>query len=81
MSLTHLVQNEQIEFLQQLLDQLRNDKIDQGTKRRLGEFMMTEKMCERLGSNESNESNDEQKWLKYFTLGWYIYEMLGIEGA
>lgn len=77
MNFSSPVQTEQVEFLQHLLTQLKNETMDPGTKRRLGEFMMTESMCRNL----STTPGEDQKWLKYFTLGWYIYEMLGIEGS
>lgn len=49
-------------------------------KRRWGEFCMREEMIRKLGTQHENSPDEQEKWLKYFTLGWYIYEILGIEG-
>jgi hypothetical protein len=73
-------------FLRKWLDRVENEELSTEESRRLTEFMMREMMLgdiQKQGEDISYAMNDEsndKKWLKYFTLGWFVYEHLGVEG-
>ncbi len=64
------IRKDLIHFLEDITNRLKNRTSSLDEERHALEFYM--KMIERNESNESNERND----MKYFTLGWYIYENL-----
>jgi hypothetical protein len=59
-----------IDFFETIVQKLKNKTLMPEDEKRLGEFYM-QCMCNR---QYETSSNDEQ--LKYFTLGWYVYEIL-----
>lgn len=72
-----------LSFLREWTGRLERGELSSVEMRRLSEFMMRERFVERLrGVNSEGvlKSDEEEKWLKYLTLGWFVYEYLGIEG-
>lgn len=68
----------QIRFFQDIADRLKTDQMSSKEHQRWSEFYMSEKMASRL-ENECFHLSDEKKLLKYFTLGWFLYEEVGIQ--
>ena len=64
------IRKDLIHFLEDITNRLKNRTSSLDEERHALEFYM--KMIESNERNESNEIND----MKYFTLGWYIYENL-----
>ncbi len=64
-------------FLKEWIGRLERGELSQIEMRRLSEFMMRERFVASLGAHKVDE---DEKWLKYLTLGWFVYEQLGIEG-
>lgn len=63
-----------------LLNRFTTGEMSPQQVRRLGEFCMREEMLTRLGKQSTEIESDDEKCLKYFTLGWFIYEVIGVEG-
>lgn len=57
----------QIKFLENHLDKLKNDQLTEDEQKRLSEFVIQE-------SYLNSEKGEDKEQLKYFALGWYIYE-------
>lgn len=66
--------------LKQLIDRIDNHQLSNDEIRRVSEFVMRECMFQYLRTNGPTLSTDDEKWMKYMTLGWFIYEHLGVEG-
>jgi len=60
----------QILFLENLLTKLKSDHMSVKEQQELSEFYINY-----MFSNQNNQ-NDEEKNLKYMSLGWYFYEIL-----
>lgn len=68
----------QIRFFQQIVDRLTTNEMTSNEQRRWSEFYMLEKMLNSIETQHTHFETDEKKMLKYFTLGWYLYEDMGI---
>lgn len=68
--------NNQISFLENLLSKLRNDQLSYEEQRDLSEFYL--KTLFKKENNENYQRNDD-KYMEYISLGWYIYEVLSKE--
>lgn len=68
--------NNQISFLENLLSKLRNDHLSHEEQRDLSEFYL--KTLFKKENNENYQRNDD-KYMEYISLGWYIYEVLSKE--
>lgn len=71
--------DKQISFFEKLVERMKNNQLSSDEKKRYSEFYMSEKLIEYIQHNQRDFQSDENKWLKYFTLGWYIYEQIGIQ--
>jgi len=60
----------QILFLENLLTKVKNNNISQDEQREISEFYVN------YIFSRSDDKDDEEKILKYTSLGWYIYEFL-----
>lgn len=58
----------QIKFLENHLEKLKNDQLTEEEHKRLSEFFIQESYMNNI------KKDDEKDQLKYFALGWYIYE-------
>lgn len=67
------VQNEKqrhILFLENLLNKLKNNQLTNEEQKDISEFYI------KFLYLHNNEEIDERKFIKYMSLGWYIYEFL-----
>lgn len=67
-------------FLREWLTRLERGDLTTAEVRRMTEFVMRERFLLHLRENMENVPEDNEKWLKYLTLGWFVYEQLGVEG-
>lgn len=58
-------------FFQNLIQKLRDRSLPGDQLRRVSEFFMRETMIEHI-----SQQTDEEQMMKYFTLGWFVYEQL-----
>lgn len=77
------IRDQQIQYLRRLLAHLtepqegQNEDVEQEL-RHFSQFWMRE-MMRRHHPHRSD--NDEEKILSYYTLGWFLYEMVGVSST
>nr|QBK85388.1 MAG: hypothetical protein LCIVAC01_01970 [Iridovirus LCIVAC01] len=64
-----------IPFLKHLTDYLENDKLEPKQVQLIGEFFMKFKCAEQV-KKETNKEFSEEEIMKFFTLGYYVYQFL-----
>lgn len=71
----------QIKFLENLLQKLKDETLSEEEHKRLSEYVIQESYIsnkkDQKDQNDEKEQNDQKEQkdqLKYFALGWYIYE-------
>jgi len=69
------IRKDLIHFLEDITNRLKNRTSSSDEERHALEFYMKMISFNDENTNETNETNDEND-MKYFTLGWYIYENL-----
>jgi hypothetical protein len=62
-----------VEFLEELTEKFKNRQTTKEEDIRITEFYINE--LHEIFKN-SNNNKDEKEYMKYFTMGWYIYENL-----
>jgi hypothetical protein len=63
----------QVFFLENLLNRLRNNHLSVEEQQKLSEFYIHSMFSE---TYNNNNEEDNQKYMSYMSLGWYIYEIL-----
>jgi len=66
-------------FLKELVDDMENDKLKDDEIKLIGEFYMSYKFQNFIDiENNQNISSkiNEKKYIKYLSLGWYIYSII-----
>lgn len=66
--------------LKHLIERIEANQLSGDELRRVSEFVMRECMFQYLRANGTSQCAEDEKWMKYLTLGWFIYEHLGVEG-
>ncbi len=64
-----------IPFLKHLTDCLENDKLEPKQIQLIGEFFMKFKCAEQV-KKETDKEFSEEEIMKFFTLGYYVYQFL-----
>jgi hypothetical protein len=77
------IRDQQIHYLRRLLDHLsdpreeKNEEVEQEL-RHFSQFWMREMMRRH---HPHQPDDDEEKILSYYTLGWFLYEMVGVSST
>lgn len=63
-----------IDFFQDLVTKLQNNEIEDNKLRNLSEFMFKYRF-----DNEKSNNCQNEDFIKFLTLGWYVYSNMSIE--